>query len=104
MVGCKVKLTFLCIAGLVVLFHWSGAAEYDDNPENEGKSHDLRDSELSVDDVKDEDAETSNASLDARRQSLRRRRRKLVYARRRRFVVDRRRRTRRRSSRRRRWW
>ena len=94
MVGCKVKLAFLCIAGLLLVLHWSDAVEYDDDAENDGNG----DSELSIDDVKDEDAETSQASLDAKRRSWRRRRL---------FVTDRRRRThnstRRRRSRRRRW-
>jgi len=96
MVGCKVKLAFLCIAGLLLVFHWSDAAEYDDDAENEGKG----DSELRIEDVKDEDAETSQASLDARKQSWGTRRRMFAYDRRRRQVAVGRRR---RRSRRRRW-
>ena len=117
MVGCKIKLAFICIAGLLVMVHGSDAAQYDDDPENEGKLHDLGEYELNVDDLNDEDAETAQASLDAGRQIRRRRRRRkfTVDRRRRYFVVDRRRRThnntrrrrhnntRRRRSRRRRW-
>ena len=102
MAGCKVKLTFLGIVGLLVVFHWSDAAEYDDDSDNEGKFHDLGDSELSIDNVKDEDAETSQANLDGRRNSWRRRRHIIAFDRRRRIpAVDRRRRTH--NNTRRRW-
>ena len=97
MIGCKAEFTFLCITGLLVVFHWSEAAKYDDNPGNEGKFHDLGESEFSVDDLKDEDTEASKATLDLGRQ---------MWNRRRLFTTDRRRRThssRRRRSRRRRW-
>ena len=54
MFGCKVKLTLLCVAWFVIVFHWSEASRYDD--ENEENVYDSRRSEL-IDDMESEDSQ-----------------------------------------------
>ena len=79
----KAKFALLCMAGLLIVFHYSKASEYDEDSESQESLHDLGRSELSVGEMKSEDVKILQTSLDAK---LRRR-----FARRRRIYVNRRR-------------
>jgi len=52
MFECKVKLTLLCVAWFVIVFHWSDATRYDD--EDDEYLHDSSRSEL-IDDLENQD-------------------------------------------------
>ena len=113
MLGSKAKFAVLCIAGLLIFCRCSKASEHDEDFESDENLQDLSRSELSVDDVKNENDKILQTNLDAQRRLSRRRyrfvrRSRKRFAWRRRRIVFRRRRIsyripRPRGSRRRRW-
>jgi len=85
MFGFKVEFAFLFMAAFLITVHCSQDAEYDDDFDDEGNIDNFGKSDLKLDDMDNEDAQ----SLDLERQYHRR----LAINRRRAFIVDRRRRS-----------
>ena len=68
----KAKFALLCMAGLLIVIHWSQAADYDEEFDHDENVNDLGNTERSYDDLQNEEAHILQRGFDVNRKQPRR--------------------------------
>ena len=84
MLGCKSKVTLLCVVSMLIVFHCFEAARYEEDSENRDNVHDVRTPDLIEDELESWDSQPTRVKIIAIRPPRRRIFPIIVYDRRRR--------------------